>query len=79
MDAQEMVQRVVTEDGIKQEFEQTLSSRVDRYLKIKPHGIIPLTEFAPVSAECALLFRDGHFYGSIALAQAVAEGALPIC
>lgn len=68
-----MMQRVRTENGIKQEFEQTLPSRVERYLKVKPHGIVPLTEFAPVSAECALLFRDGHFYGSIALSQAVAE------
>jgi hypothetical protein len=73
MDTQEIMQRVVTEDGIKQEFEQTLPSRVERYLKVKPHGIIPFSEFAPVSAECAPLFRDGHFYGAIALSQAVAE------
>jgi len=73
MDIQEPMQRVFTEDGLKQEFEQTLSSRVERYLKVKPHGIVPLTEFAPVSAECTFLFRDGHFYGSIALSQAVAE------
>jgi len=73
MDIQEMMQRAVTEDGIKQEFQQTLSSRVERYLKVKPHGIVPLTEFAPVSAECALIFRDGHFYGAIALPQEVAE------
>lgn len=68
-----MMQRALAEDGIKQEFEQTLSSRVERYLKVKPHGIVPFTEFAPVSAECTLLFRDGHFYGSIALSQALAE------
>jgi hypothetical protein len=73
MDTQEIMQKVFTEDGIKQEFEQTLSSRVERYLKVKPHGIVPLTEFAPVSAECTLLFRDGHYYGSVALSQAVAE------
>jgi hypothetical protein len=73
MDIQEVMQKAMIEDGIKQEFEQTLPSRVERYLKVKPHGIIPLTEFAPVSAECALLFRDGHFYGAIALSQAVAE------
>lgn len=73
MDIQETVQRIFTEDGIKQEFEQTLSSRVKRYLKVKPLGIVPLTKFAPVSAECRLLFRDGHFYGCIALSQAVAE------
>ena len=73
MNIQETMQKAMTEDGIKQEFEQTLSSRVERYLKVKPHGIIPLTEFALVSAECTLLFRDGHFYGAIALSQAVAE------
>jgi len=73
MDAQEIMQRAFTEDGIKQEFEQTLTARVERYLQVKPHGIVPFTEFAPVSAECALLFRDGHYYGSIALSQAVGE------
>lgn len=67
------MQRIYTEDGIKQEFEQTLPSRVQRYLKVKPHGIVPYTEFAPASAECTLLFRDGHFYGCIALSQAVTE------
>ncbi len=73
MNIQETIQKAMTENGIKQEFEQTLSSRVERYLKVKPHGIIPFTEFAPVSAECTFLFRDGHFYGAIALSQAVAE------
>ena len=73
MNIQETMQKALTQDGIRQEFDQTLSARVERYLKVRPHGIIPLTEFAPVSAECALLFRDGHFYGSIALSQAVAE------
>lgn len=69
-----VARKAMTEDGIKQEFEQTLSSRVERYLKIKPHGIIPFTEFAPVSAECAFLFRDGHFYGAIAVGK---TGRLP--
>jgi hypothetical protein len=74
MDKQELWQRVFAEDAIKQEFVQTLSTRVERYLKVKPHGMVPFTEFAPVSAECTLLFRDGHFFGCIALSQAVAEG-----
>jgi len=73
MNIQELMQQKFTEDSIEQEFEQTLSSRVQRYLKVKPHGIVPYTKFASVSAECALLFRDGHFYGCIALSQAVAE------
>ncbi len=73
MDIQEVIQKVIIEDGIKQEFTQTLSSRVERYLKVKQHIIIPATKFAPVSMECARIFRDGHFYGAIALSQAVAE------
>lgn len=73
MDPQEMSQRFLAQDGIKQEFEQTLSARVERYLRVKPHGVVPFTQFAAASAECTYLFRDGHFYGSIALSQAVVE------
>ena len=73
MNAQDTIQRSFIEDSIKQEFEQTLSSRVERYLKIKQPIAVPYTDFAPASAECALLFRDGHYYGCISLSQAVAE------
>ncbi len=73
MNTQETMQRIITEDHIKQEFEQTLASRVARYLKVKQPIMVPYTEFAPASAECALLFRDGHYYGCISLSQAVAE------
>ena len=69
----ELFQRVLTTDSIKQEFELTLEERVERYLQVKPHKIIPNAPFAAVSAECSLLFRDGHFYACIALVQAVAE------
>jgi hypothetical protein len=68
-----LIQQKLIEDSIKQEIEQTLSLRAQRYLKVKPHGIVPDTQFAPVSAECTLLFRDGHYYGCITLAQSVAE------
>ena len=73
MNIPDLMQEKITEESIKQELEQSLSSRVQRYLKVKPHGIVPYTRFAPASAECTFLFRDGHFYGCIALAQAVAE------
>lgn len=69
----ELFQRAQTANSIKQEFEQTLSERVERYLQVKPHKIIPNAPFAVPSAECSLLFRDGHFYACIALVQAVAE------
>jgi len=68
-----LFQRAQTTDSIKQEFQQTLSERVERYLQVKPHEIIPNAPFAAPSAECSLLFRDGHFYACIALVQAVAE------
>lgn len=71
--SQNEIQQRLTEDSIRQTFEQTLSARAHRYLKVKPHGIIPFTPFAPASSESSLLFRDGHFYGCIALTQAVAE------
>ena len=73
MEPNNLIQQKLLEDSIKQENEQTLSLRAQRYLKVKPHGIVPYTQFAPVSAECTLLFRDGHYYGCITLAQSVAE------
>lgn len=69
----ELLQRAQTANSIRQEFDQTLSERVERYLQVKPHKIIPNAPFAVPSAECSLLFRDGHFYACIALVQAVAE------
>ncbi len=69
----ELIQRKQVEDSIKQEFEQTLSDRVTRYLQVRSHEIVPYTHFSAASAECCFLFRDGHFYGCIALSQAVAE------
>jgi hypothetical protein len=60
-------------DTMRQEFEQSLPARIERYLNAGKPWLIPNHHFAAVSAECCLLFRDGHFYGCIALAQAVAE------
>lgn len=73
MEQNNLIQQKLVEDSIKQEIEQTLSLRAQRYLKVKPHGIVPYTQFASVSAECILLFRDGHYYGCITLTQSVAE------
>ncbi len=56
-----LFQRAQTTDSIKQEFQQTLSERVERYLQVKPHEIIPNALFAASSAGRSLLFRDGHF------------------
>jgi len=61
------------EYSLRQDFEGTLADRVDRYMQVKPHEIVPYTYFSTISTECSFLFRDGHYYGCIALTQAVAE------
>jgi hypothetical protein len=69
----EAINRMQIEDSLRQEFEGTLPNRVSRYLQVKPHPIIGNTHFAAISSECRYLHRDGHYYGCIALTQAVAE------
>lgn len=68
-----MIEKKQLTDTLRADFEPTLEDRVTRYLEVKPHDIIPNAHFAGVSTECASLFRDGHYYGCIALAQSVAE------
>ena len=68
-----LIEKKETEESLRMEFESTLSDRVSRYIQVKPHGISPNQHFASISGECAELYRDGHFYGCIALTQAVAE------
>jgi len=70
---QKLIKKAEAEDALKQEFSLTFQQRVSRYLELRPHGIVPNSHFAGVSAECYSLYRDGHFYGAIALAQSVAE------
>ena len=67
------IEKKMIEDSLRQECESSIKDRVKRYIQVKPHGIVAVTHFASVSAECTLLFRDGHYYGCIALAQAVTE------
>jgi hypothetical protein len=73
---QALIRNRQLEEDLRSEFEATLKDRLDRYLAVKPHEIIPHTHFAPVSTELSLLFRDGHFYGCIALSQAVGEALI---
>lgn len=68
-----LVEKAQLKDTLQQEFDYSLQQRIDRYLELKPHGIIPNSHFAAVSAECHLLYRDGYYYGTISLTQAVAE------
>ena len=59
---------------LQESFNSTLSTRVDRYLKINVHDIIPYHFFSNASSECKQMYVDGHYYGCISLSQAVAEG-----
>lgn len=68
-----VIQKKQIEENLRSDFETTVGNRVDRYLEVKPHEIIPDTHFSRVSTEISGLFRDGHFYGCIALSQAVGE------
>ncbi len=68
-----LVEKAQLKDTLQQEFEYSLEQRIERYLDLKPHGIIPNSHFAAVSAECHLLYRDGHYYGTVSLAQSVSE------
>lgn len=70
---EEEVQKNRLGKSIKDDFEATLQERINRYMLVKPHGVIPFTPFAAASSECSRLFRDGHYYGCISLTQAVAE------
>ena len=70
---QKAIERRLLEDSVRGEFEATLVMRVERYLQVKPHGIVPNTHFSAPLAQCSFLYRDGHYYGCIALSQAVAE------
>jgi len=61
------------EDTLRQECLGTISERVTRYLELNFIEVTPNANWAFISAECILLYRDGYFFACIALCQAVAE------
>jgi hypothetical protein len=76
MDSESPIDKTETDRLVNELIEESRAyapERVDRYLKARHHGIVAATPFAPASAECIALFRDGHFYGAISLSQAVGE------
>jgi hypothetical protein len=70
---QKAIKRKQLEENLKQYFLATLDERISRYQELDFIKITPNAHFASVSAECILLYRDGHFLACIALCQAVAE------
>ena len=76
MDKEEVlkaINRKELEENLKQELLATLDERIARYQELDFIKVTPNAHFASVSAECILLYRDGHFLACVALCQAVAE------
>jgi hypothetical protein len=65
---------VQDEEFLRQRFEWALPDRVRRRQAAPVHAAIPAEWFAAATRECRDLYVDGHFYGTICLTQAVAEG-----
>ena len=71
-----LTERRQIEDSIKNELLRTLSDRADRFLQVRGNVLIPDSPFAAPSVECAEQFRDGHYFGCVALTQAVLEAVI---
>jgi hypothetical protein len=76
----DLVRRTQLESDLKQICLGTISERVLRYMEIDTTKLTPNAHWASISAECALLYRDGYFFACIALCQVVIEAiARDIC
>lgn len=64
------------EDAIKNEVLKTLSQRADRFLQVQGAVLVPDRPFAAPSMECVEQFRDGHYFGCIALTQTLVEAVI---
>lgn len=71
-----LAERRRIEDSIKNEVLRTLSDRADRFMQVRGPSLVPDGPFAAPSVECAEQFRDGHYFGCIALTQAVLEAVI---
>jgi hypothetical protein len=61
-------------EQLRRHDDSRLAGRADRAARTAVHGVIPNHFFSAASSECRDVFIDGHYYGCISLAQAVAEG-----
>jgi hypothetical protein len=64
------------EGSIKNEVLHTLPERAAGFLQAGGMILVPEGPFAGPSAECIKQFRDGHYYGCVALTQAVIEAII---
>jgi hypothetical protein len=63
-------------DSIMNEILRGSSDRADRFSQVRENTLIPDAPFAAPWAECAILFRDGHYFGCISLTQAILEAVI---
>ena len=73
-DTPEQVTRRRIADGLRAHFEAMLEQRIDRHIEISHHPITPNHHFTKPSNECIDLYTDGHFFSTVMVTQAVAEG-----
>lgn len=71
-----LAERHRIENSIKNEVLRTLSDRADRFMQVRGTILVPDGPFAAPSVECVEQFRDGHYFGCIALTQAVLEAVI---
>lgn len=62
--------------SLRQRDNAEIDIRVNKYLRVEHHPIVPNSWFAPASSECISLFSDGYYYGCISQCQAVGEALI---
>ena len=73
-EADETVRRDDLKRGMRENLEQSLDARVERYVEVAHQGIIPNHHFAAASSESIDLYRDGYFLSAVMVSQSVTEG-----
>jgi len=71
-----LTKQLQIKDSIMNEILQGPSDRADRFAQVQEDSLIPDGPFAAPCVECAMLFRDGHYFGCISLTQAILEAVI---
>jgi hypothetical protein len=66
-------EREFIKQGVEDQHKRNLRDKQARALRFIPQQFAPAHYFAQAVVECRDMYVDGHFYGCITLAQAVAE------
>jgi len=66
----------MAKESIESQCQSFMEEKIDRYLEIEHQSIIGGHYFAPASAECIYLYRDGYFIGAVMMSHAINEGIM---